>query len=82
MSLIAAHDVLGFAIYTGKTAELNVWNNANTIINSFEMGDMNLPELLSLANGEVSPDDPERIQLLNILNSHLIRITKEEYYSL
>jgi restriction endonuclease Mrr len=24
MSLIAAHDVLGFAIYTGKTAELNV----------------------------------------------------------
>lgn len=82
--LISTHDVLGFSIYTGKTAEVNTRNNANTIENSLEPWDMNLPEYFVniLSNEEVSTDDPEYIQMLNILSSHLVRITREEYYSL
>lgn len=84
MSLIASHDVLGFSIYAGKTAELNVRNNANVIENSSEMGDMHLVDFIiaTLSNGEVPTDDPEYIQMVNLLHAHLIRITKEEYYSL
>lgn len=83
-ALIASHDVLGFSIYAGKTAELNVRNNANTVQNSYEMGDTHLVDFMlnALTNGEVPTDDPEYIQMVNLFHAHLIRITKEEYYSL
>lgn len=79
--LIIRHDVLGFSIYTGKTAEVNTRNNNNTIEYSFEIGDMNLPELYLSMIG-IPTDDPVYIQILNIFNTHLVRITREEYYSL
>ena len=82
--LISSHDVLGFSVYTGKTAELNVRNNANVIKNGYEIGDTHLVDAIitALSNGEVPTDDPEYIQLVNLFHAHLIRITKEEYYSL
>lgn len=81
--LISTHDVLGFSIYTGKTAELNTRNNANTVEASFEIGDNLFEYLINfLSGGEASPDDPEYIQMLDMFNAHLVRITREEYYSL